>query len=350
LNSVLFRVDANKEIGLGHYKRCLAISHKLNADAKCIFLTKTKEIVSLNNNSATIKINKNFDFNQEISFTNDIIDLYEVDVIICDINNKIASKNKNEYLFYLEKISEMKPLLVSFEDFEIHDTNSDLIVIPYVGSNKINIDERKKTKYLLGPKYFIIRNEFLRFRKKRNNNNIRNILISLGGSDPKNITDKIIYSISGIAENIHLNIIKGPLNNFGSDFCKKILKKSKISFNIYESPPNISELMEISDLAIIGSGLTQYEASAVGLPAIVISLNKYHKKIVDQYAKMNSIISFGTFNSRSVEKLKEIIIDTMNNKTMIEKMSINGKKIIDGKGIARLMNKINSKLGEMNSK
>jgi len=344
LNTVLFRVDAGKEIGLGHYKRCEAIANRLNSNTKSIFFTKTEGIIGLHKNSTTIKINDNYNINQQINFTNNIIERYDVDVFIADINNKTASENKEKYLYYLEQISEFKPLLVSFDDFKIHDTYSDLVVIPYVGADKINIDKRKKTKYLLGPKYFIIRDEFLNFRHRRIKSEVGNIFISMGGSDANNITENIICSISNIVENFHLNIIKGPLSKFDSNNIRRMLNKSKISFTIYDSPDNIAEIMGISDLGIISSGLSQYEASVMGLPAIVISLNDYHKHIVDEFAKMNSIVSFGTLNSRRLRQLRETIKFLMENQKMRKTMSKNGKKIVDGNGIERLLYKIGSKL------
>ena len=99
------------------------------------------------------------------------------------------------------------------------------------------------------------------------------------------------------------------------------------SFKIYESPGNMAEIMGKSDLGIFSSGLTQYEASAVGLPAIVISLNDYHKQVVDEYAKMDSIISFGILNSSKTKILEKTISNLINDQYLRKKMSINGKKI-----------------------
>ena len=344
MKNILFRVDAGKEIGLGHYKRCLAISNQLNGTAKSLFLTKTEEIINLNKESQTIKIKTDYDIKQQITLTENIIKKFNVDVVLCDINNKMSSDQPGDYTYYLDKISKMNILLVSFEDFKIYDVSSDIIIIPYIGANKIPINKRKNTTYLLGPKYFIIRDEFMMYRKKNPCNEVRNILIGMGGSDSNNLTKIIIQSILGILQNIHLNIIKGPLNKFNYDYIKRMLNKSKISFEIHESPEDISRLMGISDLGIISSGLTQYEASVIGLPTIVISLNDYHKQVVDEYAKMDSIISFGILNSSKTEILEKTISNLINDQYLRKRMSINGKNILDGKGIERLISNIKNKL------
>ncbi len=344
MKNVLFRVDADKNIGLGHYKRCVAISNYLSNSINRIFLTKSEEVIRLNENILTIKISSDYDFDQEISFTDKIINEYDIDVIISDINNHSASKNKSHYISYLKQLSVFNPLLVTFEDFIINQTNSNFIVIPYVGAENIKIDNVKKSNYLLGPKYFVIRKEFFALIPRVINNQTRSILISMGGSDVNNLTEKIVKIILSISENIHINIIKGSINNYKYNKIRELLKNSDNSFKIYESPGNMAEIMGKSDLGIFSSGLTQYEASAVGLPAIVISLNDYHKQVVDEYAKMNSIISFGTFGSNRIGKLKETIINIISNQQIRRDMSRNGKKIIDGKGIERIVNEIDSRL------
>ena len=58
----------------------------------------------------------------------------------------------------------------------------------------------KKCKKLLGPQYTLIRPEFLEVREKRKAigkfkaHAIKNVLIYMGGSDPKNVTTQIIHA------------------------------------------------------------------------------------------------------------------------------------------------------------
>jgi len=346
LKNVLFRVDADKKTGLGHYTRCFALAGKLNGAAKSYFFTKTKEVAGLNRDFETIRLNKEFGFKKEIEFTRDIINKYKIDVIITDINHKSTASNKNNYYKYSNELSKLDPLLISFEDFNTHGTSSDYIVIPYVGADKINISDSDKTKYLLGPKYFIIRDEFLDRGNKEIKGKAKNVLIAMGGSNLNNITESVVDCVSGITERLNLHIVEGPLDRLNSDYISSVLRGSNNSFKIHTSPEKMYELMEMSDLGVFSSGLTQYEASAMGLPAIVISHNNYHKKISDEYAAMGSVISFGTYHSGREKKLRNTLNAIINDQDMRGNMSVNGRNLIDGKGTARLLVKIKDKLEE----
>jgi len=343
LKKILFRVDADKSIGLGHYMRCIAISSYLDSKIDCFFITKSDEVVTLNKGLSTFKISSKLDLEQEIKFVSEIVDKYKIDVIISDINNPTTMKDKVTYLLYLSKLNNLKSLLVTFEDFKTNQVDSDLVIIPYVGASKINITDSNNSSFLLGPKYFVLRKEFKVLNTKKDRRAIPTVLISMGGSDVKNLTEEIVKITSTIPD-IHINIVKGSISKFQSNEIRNILKTSLNSFDIYESPKNIAQIMNESDLGIFSSGLTQYESSVLGLPAVVISLNGYHKQIVDEFAGLKSVISFGKFTSDKSENLRKTIINLLNNKSKRNEMSDNGRKIIDGKGVERIINEIKNRL------
>ena len=53
MKNILFIVDAGDNIGLGHYKRCLELANRWHHGANSIFLTQSKEVLSLNKNIPT---------------------------------------------------------------------------------------------------------------------------------------------------------------------------------------------------------------------------------------------------------------------------------------------------------
>jgi spore coat polysaccharide biosynthesis predicted glycosyltransferase SpsG len=137
LKNILFIVDAGDKIGLGHYKRCLELKNKSHHGANSIFLTQSKEVLLLNKNIPTYITSKEDSIEKKKSQVEKIVLRHDVDVIICDINNKDALDNKNDYISFIEAISKLKTVLVSFEDFIIHDVCSDVVIIPYFGAEEI---------------------------------------------------------------------------------------------------------------------------------------------------------------------------------------------------------------------
>lgn len=344
MNNVLFRVDANDKIGLGHYKRCATLSKRLRNHTNIYYLTKSDLIVDLNKNKGytTIKIDAESQLGQEIELTNKLINNHMVDVIFADIKHHDVLKNENKYLNYLKKLHGLSPLLVLFEDLEINTKCADLIVIPYVGAESLQLKDT--SKYLLGSKYFVLRNEFISIPQVNKGSDVKSVLVSMGGADVNKLTVKVVEVIIAISKKIHINIVLGPISRSKRKDIMNLFNSSFDSYEIFESPNNMAQLMNESDLGVFSSGLTQYEASAMGLPMIIISLNNYHRHVVDEFEKMKSCISFGVFDEGRKLCLQKSIHNLMVDKIVRYDMSNNGKKIVDGKGTDRIIKNIQSRL------
>ena len=71
----------------------------------------------------------------------------------------------------------------------------------------------KNSILLLGTEFILIRNEFLNYNKiKSISNKCKNILISIGGTDPNRVTTKILDSLKNSKHNLNFKIMLG-LNN-----------------------------------------------------------------------------------------------------------------------------------------
>ena len=333
------------EIGLGHYKRCIELESALGSNVNTLFLTFSKRVVELNVCIETIKVNKKYGVDEKIDKIKNIVSERNIDVVICDINNKNALNNKNAYVEFIEGLSYLGPLIVSFEDFIINNERSDLVIVPYSGADELDVKGRNN-KYLLGLKYFVARGEFLKYGAKKINNIAKNIFISMGGADVNNLTGDIVSALCGMSNSMHLNIVKGPFSQFDYFSIADLIGDSGVTFEIHESPIYMSKIMHESDLGIVSSGLTQYETSIMGLPAVVISLDDYHKKIVDKFSDNNSVISFGVYNNNNKEVLRLLLGKVIKDKQLRMSMSVNGRAVLDGNGANRIIGEINNIMNE----
>lgn len=347
LKSVLFRVDAGADIGIGHYKRCVALAEYLdeNLELESIFLTRSDTVVSLNSPKRwrTIRISDDQSTAEEIQATSELIVNNDINVMFVDCNN--SKTTQESYFFYLKEIKALGVFLVSFDDFRICPSASDLVVIPYAGAEKMDMNGGSSATYLLGPRYFVLGANFLKERQPPHNRPARSIMVCLGGADVNNLTETIVASIIAATNDIHLNIVRGPCAaDWSSDF-KRRLEDGKISHTIFDAPDNLVQIMKNSTIGVFSSGLTPYEASAVGLPSVIVSLNTYHREVVDRLAKTNSIISFGTFEDMGANALGQTTADLMNDKDKIDAMSASGRETVDGQGMERIIYEIVNRVG-----
>ena len=182
-----------------------------------------------------------------------------------------------------------------------------------------NYNENLKTRYnklvprkcikLLGPKYALLRNEFSNLRKNnvKPRKNFESVLISFGGSDPTNETEKVLSAIKILKTNkqfLEVNAVIGK-----SDKNKHKIKQlcnSIPNAKFYQNVYKIGKLMYKSDLAIGAGGSSIWERFCLGLPTIVSIVAKHQQETTESLAKNECLINVGPAKNLSIKKYVEI--------------------------------------------
>ena len=179
-----------------------------------------------------------------------------------------------------------------------------------------------KGKLYVGWEYVILNKKCLQI-KNTNKNKIKNqIVISMGFSDPFNITNQVINYLKSVEINFKIIVIIG-------DGYKHInqLELSVKNFNnkiiIKKNPKNIYEIISSSLFGIISFGQTAYEFASLNVPAIYLSISKDHYQSSKAFKDIG--ISIGLFNKLTPEKF------ILNYKYMIENHNSIRDKIIKKK-------------------
>ncbi len=321
---LFIRVDGGKEDGLGHIKRCISLA---NVVAKNKNFFDPIFIINKNNNiSKTILIKNNFLFfevNGKINTKNELNDLNN----ILKFDNKkfliIDSKRvSRRYVTSLKKYAKV----ITFEDEKKYNTNSDLLINNNIWA--LNFYKNQKNK-LLGLKYNTISNNF--FKKNTFDHNSKKILISLGGEDPYNITQKILKIIYPLLPGIKFLIILGH-----SHPQKKTIRKFCISRNInsdiIDSPEDISFYLNKVRFVISAGGLSAYEFAAAGIPQLITVLDKHQNLMVKKISNAKCGIILSHTNKYSKRIISNKFLNFYNDQNLLKKMNNNGRKMIKKSG------------------
>ena len=339
---IVFRVDGNKKIGLGHLARCLALSHEIKRRIDCDILFLMKD-----SNDVAKEVLK-YGYKIESRFPKGLVDIF-----ITSVPN-ISQK-------YLVKVRERTRWIVVIDDSARTQYAADIVVKCSLVPELNKFSQKLKPRFLIGPNYIILNKEFqkLHSRKKKINPEVKSILVTVGGSDVNNLTPKIMEALDELTD-IKKTVVVGPV------FEQKGKLKSNKGYNLKYGVSNMAELMFFSDLAIIGGGTTLYELACVGTPGIVLCQTNHQLSTAKCFEKKGAIINLISdrnltkeaiiSNVKSLMKNKEkklglsenlteetIISNVkflMKNKEKREKMSSAGKKIVDGKGAGRVADKI----------
>jgi spore coat polysaccharide biosynthesis predicted glycosyltransferase SpsG len=337
---IIIRVDALAEIGIGHFIRCKALAIKImEYGVEVIFAIKTsnneykRELHLLGCSIHEINIDSNF-YDDAIQTASCAIN-NQSDLIIADISSDLNVKNSKEFIEYFKVLNEYKFNIIVIDDLQKIDLPFTVQIIPYFGANNLAYKFYPNTKYLLGEAYYVVPQDFKSYTKRKViKKNISNILITFGGSDNEELTIACIEAIEG-RDSFRTQIVIGA---YFSDRIKRYVeKKINPPYFIRYSKKTIYSGLIWADLALIGLGLTRYEAAIIGTPSLSIT-----KKNMD-YFNNDALIKSGIGRYLSLESegnTDDILrsINQFNDEFEIrEKMSIEAYKLIDKRGADRIL-------------
>ena len=181
-----------------------------------------------------------------------------------------------------------------------------------------------------GAHWLILRDEF-KASERRNAAPVHShVTITGGGSDPKDITSKAIAALLG--KGLELRVIIGPSYqgnwpNF-SDYVELV-------FN----PPSMADELSWADAAIISYGMTTFECLALGIPTIALSISPDHVASAQlvQERSGGALHSLGEVEQVTAEDICSAVKDALDHR---EELSQKARAFIDGRGAERVADKI----------
>jgi len=326
---LLYRVDGGNVwgISMGHLKRALIIVEKLHEDYDILFVMK--------NYPEGISYIKQKGWNICIIDPNDESD--ETIIELCEQykpNKVIFDLNSNNYVHFFKYARSKKIQTIVFDITGMCSGAPDIIINDSFVPQLIqypNID--RKTKIYTGPKYFILDNppEFVPIRQ-----NVEDILITFGGSDPADLTLKFLEHLLPHFKNCTINIILGPA------YSKHNKIKEMISNNpfvhLYINPPNFLWLLSTMDVVITAAGRTLYECAYLGRPTIIIPSIEHEAETSNEFSKRTGSFNINIWNNdSSPEKIKNALNVYYQDYKFRSDVSVKSRRLIDGNGLFRVL-------------
>jgi UDP-2,4-diacetamido-2,4,6-trideoxy-beta-L-altropyranose hydrolase len=330
---IAFRVDANQKTGIGHIMRCLALSEELTRRGHtCIFLTKIdnsdllKRIktfhVKIQKINANVSLKK--DFETLLNFSRD----NEIDWIVTDHYGFDTS--------YIKKIKKQNFHVLSVDDTSQIHYYSDIVVNQNINAECLTFSIEPYTILLRGPTYLMLRDELLVREEKRDHAYVKNILITLGGTDQDNFLLTILQSLESVIKNIKLLVIIGPFNPHISTL-QAYKKKTDAQVTLIKSPKNMADFYLQSDLAISAGGTSCYELAYYGIPNLIIAVADNQLFTASEFDRQHIGLYLGTKQKLQLGQLRYKIKELLENPSLRRRMSQNGRKLVDGKGKKRIV-------------
>jgi UDP-2,4-diacetamido-2,4,6-trideoxy-beta-L-altropyranose hydrolase len=329
--NVIFRADGNREIGMGHIVRCLALADGLRDSEsllEILFITRHEEGKRAIEERSYRVIAAGDDEIARIGSLADKETLLITDFLDTDFA-------------YISRIKEITNLKLICIDNNTHLKKIDADVV--INANVFDKDETKTiglTRYYLGPKYMILRKEFELAHQegKKIEDNVGTILVVSGGADFSGhslILDSV-RALNKIGEEVDIHLIVGPAFPYKNQL-NGLLSKTNRHFYVSCNPPNLVDIMKSADIAITAAGITLYELATLGIPPIAVPQvtpkTNHQEDIASAFERHGACLNLGHIPSSELIYEKTMML--MEDKSLREYLSGNGKALVDGEGLGR---------------
>lgn len=194
------------------------------------------------------------------------------------------------------------------------------------------------TKLLLGTQYALLRREFIFPNEPREISSIgRRLLVSMGGSDPDNVTRRVLEAIEQVAVgDMQVVVVAGGSNPHLASITGSVAK-SRHSCRVLNNVTNMQGLISWADLAISAAGTACWEYCALGLPAVLVAVAE------NQIANAEALHAAGAAKlmaggSRfAAGEMAQLITHLANSASERQSLSRTARTLVDGGGARRIV-------------
>jgi UDP-2,4-diacetamido-2,4,6-trideoxy-beta-L-altropyranose hydrolase len=363
--NIIFRVDASIQIGTGHVMRCLTLADALKKKGgSCYFICREHSgnlIAAIKERSYevySLPLHEKLENNEQCNSNNNLDHatwLGTTQEVDADLSIPIVRLLKPDWMIvdhyaidrHWEK--KLKPYcnhIMVIDDLADRYHDCDLLLDQTFGREAEAYVSlvAGQSQLLCGVQFALLRPEFEQWRdyslNRRIDGKIEHLLISLGGVDKDNITNKILKSLinSPLPENAHITVVMGSTAPWVLDV-KEQAEIMPWKTDVKVGINNMAELMANSDLSIGAAGATSWERCCLGLPTIMVVLADNQKLIASKLKGAGATL-FLEKECINSQILHSYIGDLVNSSHKLIKLGNFSANIVNGMGVSAVLKRM----------
>lgn len=341
---LLVRADASTAIGSGHVTRCLALAKAWQDTGSRVCYLMAESIPALDEwlareNVEQARFSVEPGSKEDAEQTAACAHRLDVSWVVVD-----GYRFRPDYVRTL-KASGVRVLFLD-DDARFDSYSADVVLNQNIDANAGMYRKTEPgTRLLLGAEYVLLRPEFRAEPRTRVIAGVaRKLLVTMGGSDPENVTLKVMQALSGMAEtDFEAAIVVGGGNpHYASLQAAAERLPGKICLE--RNPANMARLMSGVDVAISAAGGTCWELAFLGVPMIVIVLTSDQEANASAISQQGAALSLGWHANLSAHQISDALRNVLGDGERRRVMSERGQRLVDGRGAARVVEFIKNSL------
>jgi spore coat polysaccharide biosynthesis predicted glycosyltransferase SpsG len=326
LQSILFRVDAGDEIGLGHFYRSISLAKALKDEGYIIGFTFKKSKFWLE------QLLGDFPF-QTYPISEDE---WEDEYAILKANTQFKIFFVDGFINYgealIKKIKKMSVKVIFYQNLTASKSLADVFILPSIHQDKSFFEDfDATTRIFQGLKYFTFNASIKSLNIKKAPNKLNKIAVIAGGSDPKD-TLKAIYNLlsDDLIEGLDFTFYYGVNYLFKNEIPTKT--HTNVSWTRYDPKGTLE-----NDMLISAFGVSTYEFLALGMPILSYGHQKQNAASAQYFAEnTGALISLGLIDDLTSDGLLTAINQIRKDPIISRRMVEKAKELIDLQGLDRV--------------
>jgi UDP-2,4-diacetamido-2,4,6-trideoxy-beta-L-altropyranose hydrolase len=344
----VFRADAGKEMGAGHIMRCLAFAHDLSEHGwTCAFACTQESVDTVAQLARSPYEVMRLGNSEKASATSLLkrwpngVDLLVVDHYKLDVDFESASRPWARRVMALDDMANRR-----------HDC--DILVDANFGRTREQYAGLVPSRctVLTGSHYALLRSQFTQARRdalasRRERKAVERILVSIGGTDPYNLTTRVLEGISLSGVRAMIDVVMGA----GAPSLAQVRQFAAVASDQVSVKTDVQDMascMAAADLSIGSSGTTTWERCCLGLPSVVIVAAENQRHVAEGIGRYGAALIAGWHENVRSEDIAAAV-GKLRAPQALERMSVLAAQLCDGLGTSRiaveLMSPIHAKDG-----
>ncbi len=330
----LILTEGGRVGGLGHIIRCSSLVQAFSEKGiSSEFFINGDESVKKADFEGKYRL---FNWLQEKDKIFDLVDNF--DIVVVDS----YQANKDFY----NRLSKGVKIPVYIDDNKRIEYPRGVVINSAIGAGNLNYSNRDDGRCLLGCQYAFLRSVFWNTYERITKDKIKNIMITTGGHDPKNVVPKIIDYLKIHYPLFEKNVIVG--NSFQNINEINIQADNNTNLVMYPNAEKMKDIMLQSDIAISSGGQTLFELARMGVPTIAFCQAENQRSNLESWEKEGFIGNMGDYANLDL-KLSQDLEKLALKEERVRRSGI-GMRLVDGQGPRKIIDILINIYGASQSK
>jgi UDP-2,4-diacetamido-2,4,6-trideoxy-beta-L-altropyranose hydrolase len=236
--------------------------------------------------------------------------------------------------------------VLTIDDAPKRQYSPDVLLDPNVsalGAQRWNGHVASHTRVLAGADYLLLREEFIQAATHAMTSRpveapIRNVLVSMGGSDPPGVALRVVEALCMLTaspkafdlevdiRDLRVTVLGGAMNARASEL--ELRARQLPNAHYLSATDNMAALMAAADLCVGAGGVTIWERAYMGLPSLVVTLADNQQEAVAFFAQKGAHKTLGWHQDISAPVIARAIAEALASPGDMRTMAARAKALV----------------------